>query len=304
MDSTLVFKILLSISCNGESCELPSQDSWGFIDNHWVYKVTPGLKPAGSSACPGGDMIEVKGSAARDVNMNPYGVRTIEYLQKTTCTKWINKNFPERCAVFDQTKWEQIRSSLPRSDMHFCIDPYEWPNEIGAAPWIMVTWHEATKLCESKGKRLCTEDEWTFACEGEEVLPYPYGYERDPTKCNIDRQWILYEGSKMIPRGTKKCGDEMLRLWKGHASGADPQCVSPFGAYDMTGNIDEWTVATRASKYPSILKGGYWGPVRSRCRPSTRNHDQNHSFYQQGFRCCSDVKSAQTDTNYFQPTSI
>ncbi|MFS8071048.1 MAG: hypothetical protein ACMG6S_32165, partial [Byssovorax sp.] len=39
---------------------------------------------------------------------------------------------------------------------------------------------------------------------------------------------------------------------------------------------------------PSILKGGYWGPVRTRCRPATRSHDENHLFYQEGFRCCTD----------------
>jgi len=58
----------------------------------------------------------------------------------------------------------------------------------------------------------------------------------------------------------------------------------------MIGNVDEWTIASRPSKYPSILKGGYWGPVRTRCQPSTRNHSPNHTFYQQGFRCCGDIK--------------
>lgn len=288
MDPTLIFRILLSIPCGGRPCDPPPTDTWGFIGDHWVYKIGQGTKPVGSPSCPGGDMVEVKGSSAGDIKPHPYGDGTVEYLQKTTCTKWINKNFPERCSVFDQEKWEQIRSTLPRKDMHFCIDPYEWPNKVGAAPWIMVTWNEAADLCESKGKRLCTEDEWTFACEGEDVLPYPYGYERDSDKCNIDRQWVLYNGSVMLPRGTEQCGAEMWRLWKGHASGADAQCVSPFGVHDMTGNIDEWTVASRPSKHPSILKGGYWGPVRTRCRPSTRNHYPNHAFYQQGFRCCGD----------------
>jgi hypothetical protein len=53
--------------------------------------------------------------------------------------------------------------------------------------------------------------------------------------------------------------------------------------------VDEWTRTSREGERPSILKGGYWGPVRTRCRPSTRSHDENHIFYQQGFRCCADV---------------
>jgi sulfatase modifying factor 1 len=39
-----------------------------------------------------------------------------------------------------------------------------------------------------------------------------------------------------------------------------------------------------------VLKGGYWGPVRTRCRPSTRVHGLDFSFYQQGFGCCADGK--------------
>jgi hypothetical protein len=53
--------------------------------------------------------------------------------------------------------------------------------------------------------------------------------------------------------------------------------------------VDEWTRTVREGERPSILKGGYWGPVRTRCRPTTRSHDENHIFYQQGFRCCTEV---------------
>ena len=57
----------------------------------------------------------------------------------------------------------------------------------------------------------------------------------------------------------------------------------------LTGNVDEWTRTVREGERPSILKGGYWGPVRTRCRPATRSHDENHIFYQQGTRCCADL---------------
>ena len=43
-----------------------------------------------------------------------------------------------------------------------------------------------SKICQAQGKRLCTEREWNFACEGEEMRPYPYGWSREP-KCNQDR---------------------------------------------------------------------------------------------------------------------
>lgn len=312
----LLSTLLMTVACGGSSCETTpfangslfapaacvgptcvgagSPRTWKFIDDrHWVFAELPGYRtPEGSASCPGGDMIEIKGGMVNNRDPNIFGNGAIEYLQKRTCTKWITRNFPERCAEFDQSAWEKLRdrtvAAAGRKPMHYCIDPYEWPNRPGAAPWIMVTWPEAQAHCESRGKRLCSEDEWTFACEGEDALPYPYGYRRDPEKCNIDRPWIKYDDSVMLPRGTDRSGNEMARLWQGHVSGADPMCVSPFGVHDMTGNIDEWTVASHPGKYESILKGGYWGMVRTRCRPSTRNHSPDHTFYQQGFRCCAD----------------
>ncbi len=291
--SIILAQLFLGQPACEESCPFidAKMNNWKFIDNkHWIFSEDPGLSPKGSINCPGGDMIEVKGKMVVNPDPNPFSFKTVDVLQKTTCTKWIEKKFPERCGQFDQKAWENIRENLPRNDMHFCIDPYEWPNKEAAAPWIMVTWDESKALCESRGKRLCTEDEWTFACEGEEALPFPNGYTRDTQSCNIDKRWIEYNTKLMFFRGTSGSGNELERLWQGQLSGFSPKCVSPFGVHDMVGNVDEWTVASRPSKYPSILKGGYWGPVRTRCRPSTRNHGPGHLFYQQGFRCCADPK--------------
>lgn len=282
-----------TITGDNTSCNTPLGflSKWKFINNkHWVFSPDQGISPIGSTNCPKGDMVEVQGNMIVDLDPNPYSSGTVEYLQKSACKKWINKEYPERCSEFDEIKWTFIKKTFyEHESMHFCIDPFEWPNQLGAAPWIMVTWNEAKKLCELNEKRLCTEKEWTFACEGEEALPYPYGYTRNINKCNIDKPWKLYSSLQLVSRGTEKCGNELARLWQGDTSGKYSECVSPFGVYDMTGNIDEWTISSRHGKYPSILKGGYWGPVRNRCRPSTRNHAPNHAFYQQGFRCCADL---------------
>jgi len=52
---------------------------------------------------------------------------------------------------------------------------------------VMVSWEEARTQCAAIGKRLCTDAEWTLACEGSERLPFPYGYERDASACSIDK---------------------------------------------------------------------------------------------------------------------
>ena len=209
----------------------------------------------------------------------------VEIVQDSTCIHWINKDFPARCAEFDPKMWEKEKKKLSRVHMNFCIDTYEWPNKVNEEPLVFIDWVHAAKECTSTGKRLCSEDEWTFSCEGEEGLPYPYGYIRDSSACNIDKSWIKVEEKNLGPAETT--ADELKKLWQGVPSGSLARCVSSFGVHDLTGNVDEWTTSTRASGFRSVLKGGYWSVVRNRCRPSTRAHNEGHRYYQQGFRCCS-----------------
>jgi hypothetical protein len=261
-------------------------------DKHWQI-VSPVIEDVSTTdaaegtrgACPAG-MVEVWG------NMKQGGagwMDRVDMLQLSTCVDWIDRSFPERCARFDRARWLALSASLPVQPMRYCIDRFEYPNRRGAYPWIMVNWMEAKALCAQDGKRLCTEAEWTFACEGEEAMPYPYGYTRDAEACVIDHPWRLVDAALLSPRESDHALAELDRLWQGEASGARPRCRSPYGVYDMTGNVDEWTTSVVPGERPSILKGGYWGPVRNRCRPSTRVHGEDFMYYQQGFRCCADA---------------
>jgi len=169
---------------------------------------------------------------------------------------------------------------------HFCIDDYEWPNKAGETPVVMKNWYEARDACQSVGKRLCSQDEWTLACEGPEHLPYPYGYVRDATACNIDKAAIGV-GEKALRRPDLRDA-EVARLWQREASGARDRCVSAFGVHDMTGNVDEWTLNETGTPHQSALKGGYWSWVRGRCRAVTAGHEESLRYYQIGFRCCGE----------------
>ena len=233
--------------------------------------------------CPTG-MVDVQGSMKVDGERG-----TVEGLQDTTCTDWINRDFPERCARFDAGRWKEISRDLPVKTRHFCVDRFEYPDRKGEFPVIAVTWREAIGLCEEHGKRLCTEDEWTFACEGEDARPYPTGFERDEKACVIDRPWKLFDERLLAVRDSAFAIGEIDYVWQGEASGSRPLCRSPFGVYDTTGNVDEWTRSTQREGYESVFKGGYWGPVRARCRAATRAHNEDFYFYQQGFRCCADA---------------
>jgi formylglycine-generating enzyme required for sulfatase activity len=64
-------------------------------------------------------------------------------------------------------------------------------------------------------------------------------------------------------------------------------CVSDDGIYDLNGNVNEWIeLPGRGLSKRAGLKGGWWGPVRDRCRPITTFHGESDFGYEVGFRCC------------------
>ncbi len=265
--------------------------TWASVDKlHWqVVSTSPiedlaaiDAREADAAGCPAG-MVRVKGGARQG---------DVESLQDAACTDWISKDFPARCRTFDAEKVAAAVASLPTKAMDYCMDRYEYPNQLGQNPIIVVTFHEAEAMCGKAKKRLCTETEWTFACEGEEARPYPYGFTRDPSACVVDRNWRPFAEGALQPRDGQQAREELDRLWQAEPSGSRGACKSPFGVYDMTGNVDEWTRSVRQAGYRSVLKGGYWGPVRARCRPATRAHDEDFVAYQQGFRCCADSNAS------------
>ncbi|MBL8611225.1 MAG: SUMF1/EgtB/PvdO family nonheme iron enzyme [Myxococcales bacterium] len=203
-----------------------------------------------------------------------------------TCLRWLDPDMKMRCAEFAPTTKCQSKTT----HKHFCMDRYEYPNVVGEKPVIMKTWYEARDACQAQGKRLCGESEWTLACEGQERLPYPYGHVRNAEACNIDKPHPEVNEKALGNPATRDA--EAARLWQGEPSGSRESCVSPFGVHDMTGNVDEWVVNESGYPYKSALKGGYWGPVRTRCRPVTTAHNEVFSFYQIGFRCCADAPGA------------
>jgi len=184
--------------------------------------------------------------------------------------------------------------SAQRELMRVCIDRFEWPNRLGQKPLVLVSFAEAVDHCEAVGKRLCEEKEWLLACEGEPMLPYAYGFDRDPTKCVIDR---LFTAPQTQPSRYDSCMEsEACRkafesVDQREPSGSFRSCLSSAGAFDMNGNVNEW-VRLAGEKTPSRsgLKGGWWGPGADRCRPTDRSRKEDDWGYEIGFRCCRNAQ--------------
>jgi formylglycine-generating enzyme required for sulfatase activity len=201
-------------------------------------------------------------------------------LVEHNCLEWLdNPKLPfARCGRYAQDP----KCLKAREHLRFCIDREEFTLTGKRLPENFMSLNQAIAQCRKLDKRICLEREWNFACEGEQMRPYPYGWSREP-KCNQDRL-DLFE-----MRNDK----QMLRDHRA-ASRSFSECVSPFGVLNMAGNLDE-PVLREGGGAPlmhTALKGGWWMPARNRCRPATTAHGDHYRDVQVGARCCADVVDA------------
>lgn len=177
----------------------------------------------------------------------------------------------------------------------YCMDRYEAPNELGADPLVMESAVSAEAWCDERGKRLCTEDEWDTACAGTSNALYPYGDVHTPSRCNDDKTWRVVSEAALNTWPSSTAANEVAELWQGATSGSYPECVSDYGVFDLTGNVEEWVVRTRAHAHsnPHVLKGCYWagcfGGSKPTCASTNPAHADGFRYYETGFRCCKDL---------------
>jgi formylglycine-generating enzyme len=236
--------------------------------------------PATEAACPEG-MVLVDGDYCTDLDMQCLKSTYAPQNKKTIC--WVFAE-PTKCIGKKEHK-------------RFCIDTYEYPNKKGERPQVMMNFPEAQRLCASQGKRICTETEWTTACEGPEYKPYPYGYRRDPSICNGDQPYLFPDLKKAFNKDARIAMPERERLYQGKQSGSQPKCVSDYGVYDMPGNADELASSeTEKSPYDNVTTGGPWlEGVRNQCRPKIYTHNEGFAYYYLSFRCCAEPDRKSTD---------
>lgn len=190
--------------------------------------------------------------------------------------------------------------------LRFCIDQYEFPNKKGERPLVMQNFYQAQVHCAKRGKRMCTEEEWTKACEGPDNKPFPYGYEKDPTICNGEKPWDRPDGKKILNSDPV----ELERLWQGKVSGSQPRCVSDYGVWDMPGNADELAASVThlpaktigkktklfGQDFDNVTIGGPWYTgVRNMCQPKIYTHDESFAYYYLSWRCCAEPDGKETD---------
>jgi hypothetical protein len=168
--------------------------------------------------------------------------------------------------------------SKERRSLRFCIDKHEFTEQGETLPANHRSWRDGDRTCKKLGKRMCMESEYNFACEGEKMQPYPYGFTRDATACNADRDDVV------SPAGTLRD----LRA----PSGSYERCTSPFGVSDLSGNLEEFVTIDHSTPARPAMKGSYWQPGRNFCRAAQTAHDMYYNGTETGFRCCSDARDS------------
>ena len=103
-------------------------------------------------------------------------------------------------------------------------------------PVVYVSLDDARAYARWLDRRLPTEEEWQYAAQGTDARIYPWGNVMEPGRCN--------DG----PQG----GTTAVRAF--------PQGRSPFGGYDMCGNVWHWTESERSDGRTQfcIIRGGAW----------------------------------------------
>ena len=175
--------------------------------------------------------------------------------------------------------------TLPQNSSSNTRSSYYDNSEFNDYPVVYIDWSQSKAYCEWRGASLPTEAQWEKAARGADERSYPWGEGLDCDKANYSH----CKSGDTTPVGSYENGK------------------SPYGIYDLSGNVWEWVADWYDSNYyansPStnplgpasgqyrILRGGasgyynYYGPTAY----ARNKYSQEFGSFNIGFRCARDA---------------
>ena len=154
-------------------------------------------------------------------------------------------------------------------------------------PMTDVSWFGAWGYCRYFGGRLPTELEWEKAARGpEDDRPFPWGYEIARHNANFYSSRDPFEDMGSAGSRSSPVGFYNGRTYDGYAT---LNSASPYGLYDMAGNVWQWAGDVYEGQHYRYLRGGSKDSYEMDLRIWVRNNATPTYFSPGvGFRCARD----------------
>ncbi|GEM_PF-1203493 len=166
----------------------------------------------------------------------------------------------------------------------------------GVVPQGYISGDQAALACQNAGKHLCTQKEWLTACQGNTNNKFPYGNAEVPTQCNYGRAHPDVKTAEAPNAKYDLTDPQVNKNYALSITGNFGNCATPQGAFDMTGNLQEWVNDGSGANH-NLFGGGYYGATLQQviqqplsgvgCGFQVVGHPSNHFDYSLGFRCCA-----------------
>lgn len=217
---------------------------------------------------------------------------------------WIDRTEVTNAMFAKFVAEENYRTEAEQQGYGYVLDPVNkewvatygvfWSSPSGATsdinslqdhPVVQVSWNDASAYCQWAGRRLPTEAEWEKAARGTDGRIYPWGNESLAGN-------LLNFGDTNLDVDAWRDATVDDGYWHTAPVGSYPAGASPYGAFDMAGNVSEWVSDWYGSNNTSETQTNPIGPEIGEYRVL------------RGGSWVSDNETRSTHRGYFEPVMM